>query len=160
MHRTWKKIGITAIWIPPAYKGKNQNDTYDLFDLGEFDQKGTIRTKYGTKQELHNAIKTLHDHHIDVYLDAVMNHKAGADYKETFMVKEVDHQNRDKEITDSYEIEGWTGFDFPGRKSQPFRHVPNWSLSKRKISGTTPHSKKQMEIKIQEKILSRYFKQQ
>ena len=27
-----------------------------------------------------------------------MNHKAGADYTEKFMVKEVDQQNRDKEI--------------------------------------------------------------
>lgn len=44
-----------------------------------------------------------------------MNHKAGADYTEKFMVKEVDQQNRDKEITDAYEIEGWTGFNFPGR---------------------------------------------
>jgi alpha-amylase len=25
-------------------------DAYDLYDLGEFDQKGTIPTKYGTKK--------------------------------------------------------------------------------------------------------------
>ena len=37
------------------------------------------------------------------------------DYTEKFMAKEVDQQNRDKEITDAYEIEGWTGFNFPGR---------------------------------------------
>ncbi|MCO8185979.1 alpha-amylase [Akkermansia sp. Marseille-P9185] len=114
-----EEIGVTAVWIPPAYKGKEQNDvgygTYDLFDLGEFDQKNTVRTKYGTKQELQDAIKALHEHHVGVYLDAVMNHKAGADYTEKFMAKEVDQQNRDKEITDAYEIEGWTGFNFPGR---------------------------------------------
>lgn len=112
-------MGVTAVWIPPAYKGKEQNDvgygTYDLFDLGEFDQKNTVRTKYGTRQELQEAIKALHEHHVGVYLDAVMNHKAGADYTEKFMAKEVDQQNRDKEITDAYEIEGWTGFNFPGR---------------------------------------------
>ena len=78
--------------------------TYDLFDLGEFDQKNTVRTKYGTKQELQDAIKALHEHHVGVYLDAVMNHKAGADYTEKFMAKEVDQQNRDKEITDAYEL--------------------------------------------------------
>lgn len=96
-----EEIGVTAVWIPPAYKGKEQNDvgygTYDLFDLGEFDQKNTVRTKYGTKQELQDAIKALHEHHVGVYLDAVMNHKAGADYTEKFMAKEVDQQNRDKE---------------------------------------------------------------
>lgn len=100
-----EEIGVTAVWIPPAYKGKEQNDvgygTYDLFDLGEFDQKNTVRTKYGTKQELQDAIKALHEHHVGVYLDAVMNHKAGADYTEKFMAKEVDQQNRDKEITDA-----------------------------------------------------------
>jgi alpha-amylase len=46
------KAGITAVWLPPAYKGMNGAKdvgyaAYDLFDLGEFDQKGSIRTKYG-----------------------------------------------------------------------------------------------------------------
>lgn len=81
-----EEMGVTAVWIPPACKGKEQNDvgygTYDLFDLGEFDQKNTVRTKYGTRQELQEAIKALHEHHVGVYLDAVMNHKAGADYTE------------------------------------------------------------------------------
>ena len=31
---------------------------YDLYDLGEFDQKGTTRTKYGTKDEYLEAIKS------------------------------------------------------------------------------------------------------
>ena len=49
--------GFTAVWIPPAYKGSaGASDVgyavYDLFDLGEFDQKGSVPTKYGTKPEL------------------------------------------------------------------------------------------------------------
>ena len=48
-------LGITDIWLPPAYKGTSQEDVgygvYDLYDLGEFDQKGTVRTKYGTMEE-------------------------------------------------------------------------------------------------------------
>ncbi len=116
------ELGITAVWIPPAYKGKAQDDVgygaYDLYDLGEFDQKNTVRTKYGTKDELKCAIRALHENGIEVYLDAVMNHKAGADFKEKFYVKEVDEENRNNEVTDSYEIEGWTGFNFPGRKNR------------------------------------------
>ena len=47
-------IGITEIWLPPSYKGASGlYDTgygvYDMYDLGEFDQKKTIRTKNGTK---------------------------------------------------------------------------------------------------------------
>jgi alpha-amylase len=42
------KIGVTSLWLPPAYKGTAGGydvgyGVYDLFDLGEFDQKGSIR---------------------------------------------------------------------------------------------------------------------
>ncbi len=114
-----QQLGITAVWIPPAYKATKQKDegygTYDLYDLGEFDQKGTIRTKYGTKQELKEMIEELHKHKINVYLDAVMNHKAAADYTEKFLAREVDPQARDIPLNEPYEIEAWTGFSFPGR---------------------------------------------
>ena len=33
---------------------------YDTYDLGEFDQKGTVRTKYGTRAEYLAAIRMLH----------------------------------------------------------------------------------------------------
>ena len=66
------EIGVSGVWIPPAYKGTSENDVgygaYDLWDLGEFDQKGTVRTKYGTKQELIEAIEELHKYNINVYL--------------------------------------------------------------------------------------------
>ncbi|NPD91490.1 alpha-amylase [Xylanibacter muris] len=112
-------IGVTAVWIPPAYKGCGTEDvgygTYDLYDLGEFDQKGAVRTKYGTKQELIEMIEALHACDICVYLDAVMNHKAGADHIETCMARLVDPDDRDQPLCEPYEIECWTGFDFPGR---------------------------------------------
>ena len=116
------EIGITAVWIPPACKGTGADDVgygiYDLFDLGEFEQKGTVRTKYGTRAELEAAIEELHKHKIEVYFDAVMNHKAGADYTEKFMAKEVDQNNRGADTTDAYEIEGWTGFNFDARRDK------------------------------------------
>lgn len=114
-----REIGVTSVWIPPAYKAHEQQDegygTYDLYDLGEFDQKGTVRTKYGTRQELEEMIGELHKNQISVYLDVVMNHKAGADYPERFMAREVNPQQREQAETAPYEIEGWTGFDFSGR---------------------------------------------
>ncbi len=116
------QMGITALWIPPAYKAISQKDegygTYDLYDLGEFNQKGTIRTKYGTKKELKRMIDQLHKHHICIYLDAVMNHKAGSDHSEVFSVREVDPNQRNQYISNTFEIEGMTGFDFPGRNNQ------------------------------------------
>lgn len=113
------EMGVTSVWIPPAYKAHEQEDegygTYDLYDLGEFNQKGTIRTKYGTRQELQEMIAELHKYQINVYLDAVMNHKAGADYTEKFMAREVNPEQREEVTSEPYEIEGWTGFNFPGR---------------------------------------------
>ena len=76
-------LGISHVWMPPAFKGTNKDDVgygvYDLFDLGEFDQKGTIRTKYGFKDEYLNAINRLKDVGIVPMADVVLNHKAAAD---------------------------------------------------------------------------------
>jgi alpha-amylase len=110
---------IDSVWLPPVTKGQSAVDTgysvYDLYDLGEFDQKGTVRTKYGTKQELHDAITACQKNGIAVYVDLVMNHKAGADEKEVFKVIQVDGDNRKEEISAPFDIEGWTKFTFPGR---------------------------------------------
>lgn len=112
-------IGVTAVWIPPAYKADEQQDegyaTYDLYDFGEFDQKGTVRTKYGTRAELQEAISALHDNDVQVILDVVLNHKAGGDYAERFEAVEVNPDNRNEDLDSPHEIEAYTGYDFPGR---------------------------------------------
>ena len=91
---------------------------YDLYDLGEFDQKGDVRTKYGTKAELHLLIDAIHEAGMQVYADVVINHKAGADREEEFEAVKVDYNDRNKEIEEPRMIKGWTGFDFPGRGEQ------------------------------------------
>ena len=82
-----RDLGITRVWLPPAYKGTSQEDVgygvYDLYDLGEFDQKGTVRTKYGTKQEYEEAITAFHKAGIQVFADIVLNHRMGGDGTET-----------------------------------------------------------------------------
>lgn len=114
-----KESGFNSVWLPPMFKATSTYDNgygiYDLYDLGEFDQKGERRTKYGTIDELRDLIDTLHDHDIQVYADVVLNHKAGADFTELFQVVQVDENDRSKEISDAHDIEGWTGFNFPGR---------------------------------------------
>jgi alpha-amylase len=112
--------GFTAAWIPPAGKGRAGGydvgyGNYDLFDLGEFNQKGTIATKYGTRAELVAAIKAAHDAGLQVYADVVFNHKDGADETEVFQAQQVDWNDRNRAISDWYDITGWTKFTFPGR---------------------------------------------
>ncbi|MDU1844028.1 alpha-amylase [Niallia alba] len=114
-----KEAGIDSVWIPPVTKGASKDDNgygvYDVYDLGEFDQKGAVRTKYGTKKELLEAINACHNVGIQVYVDVVMNHKAAADKKETFKAIEVNPENREEEISEPHDIEAWTKFTFPGR---------------------------------------------
>ncbi|KAB7671222.1 alpha-amylase [Bacillus sp. B1-b2] len=117
-----KESGIDSVWVPPVTKASSQDDNgysvYDVYDLGEFDQKGGIRTKYGTKEELIEAIEACHNVGLNVYVDIVMNHKASADEKETFQVIEVNPENREEDISEPHDIEGWTKFTFPGRKGK------------------------------------------
>ena len=116
-------VGFTALWLPPAYKGADGAaspgyDSYDLFDLGEFDAKGSRATKYGDKQQLLDAIATLKSHQLDVLLDVVLNHKMGADEKEQVLVNRVNPDNREEIASEVTEAEAWTRFTFPQRGGQ------------------------------------------
>jgi alpha-amylase len=115
-----KSLGFTSIWFPPAYKGSGGGysegyDVYDLYDLGEFDQKGSVRTKYGTRQEYLDAIDAVHECGMRVMVDVVLNHKAGGDELEKIKVVKVNPENRTKIISAPFEIEAFTKFTFPGR---------------------------------------------
>ncbi|MCR5607797.1 MAG: alpha-amylase [Lachnospiraceae bacterium] len=114
--------GITAMWLPPAYKADNPENagysTYDLYDLGEFDQKGSVRTKYGTKEEYLSLIDTLHENNMQVYADIVLNHKAGADAVEKVKAYKVDGGSRNTDISGAYTIGAWCDFNFEGRNGK------------------------------------------
>ena len=118
-----KQLGISAVWFPPAYKANGGGfsvgyDPYDLYDLGEFDQKGTIPTKYGSKEQYVNACKTLQENGISVIADIVLNHKAGGDEKEKFHAVKVNPENRQENISEPFEIESYTKFTFPNREKK------------------------------------------
>ena len=115
--------GVTSVWLPPAYKGQaGINDTgygvYDLYDLGEFDQKKTVPTKYGTKDEYIDAVNKLQACGIDVYADIVLNHRMGADETETVQAVKVNEENRTETVSDPKTIGAWTKFTFPGRNGK------------------------------------------
>ena len=115
--------GFTALWLPPAYKGSSGNNdvgygVYDMFDLGEFNQKGTVRTKYGTRDEYAAAIEALHQAGVQVYADTVFNHKDGGDEKERIRAVPYRSDDRSNPAGDVREIEAYTAFNFPGRGDQ------------------------------------------
>lgn len=129
----WKKVsgeaknlaemGITSLWLPPAYKAAGGNesvgyDVYDLYDLGEFNQKGSIPTRYGTKEEYLNAIKDAQAAGLLVYADIVLNHMGGGDETEQIIVKRVNPNDRNEMIGNEFEIKAFTKFLFYERKGK------------------------------------------
>ncbi|MEO0457991.1 MAG: alpha-amylase [Cyanobacteria bacterium P01_A01_bin.114] len=117
---TLAEAGVTSLWLPPAYKGTGGGydvgyGVYDMFDLGEFDQKGTVPTKYGTKDEYIKAVKAAKDVGIRIYADVVFNHKLGADGPEEVQATPFSPDNRKQPIGESRNVKVWTNFTFPGR---------------------------------------------
>jgi alpha-amylase len=76
---TFKQAGFTAIWTPPPSKGNFGLDDvgygiFDHFDLGNYNQKGTTETRYGSRTELDAMLAAMHNQNIEVYTDTVLNH--------------------------------------------------------------------------------------
>ncbi|KAI9701637.1 MAG: hypothetical protein M1820_006408 [Bogoriella megaspora] len=125
-----KGVGINRLWIPPASKGHhpkgNGYDIYDLYDLGEFHQKGSRSTKWGPKEDLMDLAKDAQNAGIGLYYDAVLNHRCGGDATERVKVVVVDPKDRRKDLARPHDIEAWLRFDFPDRKDKYSAFKYNW----------------------------------
>jgi alpha-amylase len=71
--------GITGVWIPSPAKGNfgiydMGYGIFDLYDLGNYNQKGTTETRFGSRSELEEMMDSLHANGVDVYADIVLNH--------------------------------------------------------------------------------------
>ncbi len=75
------RVGYTAIYLPPPQKSPGGGfstgyNPFDRFDLGERLMFGTVRTRYGTSQELHELILMAKRFGIEIYADLVYNHNS------------------------------------------------------------------------------------
>lgn len=125
-------LGITGVWLPPAYKGhQGQADVgygvYDLYDLGEFDQKGSVPTKYGRREEYLTAIRTLQAKGVKVFADIVLNHRMGADECEEVYASQFAGYDRNRDVSATAPITAWTKFTFPGRGGKYSDFQWDWS---------------------------------
>lgn len=112
--------GFTSVWMPPASKGTaGPKDVgygvYDLWDLGEFDQRGSVATKYGTREEYQAAVTALREAGINVLADIVLNHRLGAEGTQRVLATEVAFDNRNYPLGKLRPISAWTRYEFPGR---------------------------------------------
>lgn len=130
--KSLRSFGIDIVWLPPGYKGAAGGfdvgyGVYDTYDLGEFDQKGSVRTKYGTRAEYLAAIAALKKAGIAVLGDIVLNQRIGADATEQVEAEKFDPENRQKRISGEQTISAWTRFTFPGRAGKYSDFTWDWS---------------------------------
>lgn len=78
----WSTAGISAVWLPPVSKAQNGAysmgyDPTDYYDFGNFNQNGTVETRFGSRSELEALITKAHSENMQVYADIVINHNSG-----------------------------------------------------------------------------------
>lgn len=79
-----KNAGFTGLWLPSPSKGNwgiidMGYGIYDHYDLGNYYQKGSTETRFGSRAELEAMIADMHDTSggqpkIEVYADIILNH--------------------------------------------------------------------------------------
>jgi alpha-amylase len=89
-----RKAGFTALWLPPVMKGASGGysvgyDPFDDYDIGSKDQKGTVPTRYGAREQLERCVAVLRANSLNVYVDLVENHRNGDDGAFHFLYKDA-----------------------------------------------------------------------
>jgi alpha-amylase len=76
--------GFTAIWLPPVLKayigassGADGYEPFDDYDIGSRNQKGSLPTRYGTREQLQRCVAVLRANGLDVYVDMVEHQRIG-----------------------------------------------------------------------------------
>lgn len=111
----WAAAGIDRIWLPVATKGASGGysmgyDVSDYFDFGNFNQHGTVETRFGSREELENLIEVAHANNVEVIADIVINHNSGGGLEynpyreeETYTLFDEEHGNASGLFNRNYE---------------------------------------------------------
>ncbi len=111
----WANAGIDRLWLPVATKGQSGGysmgyDPSDYFDFGEFNQHGTVATRFGTRDELVTLIANAHANDLEVIADIVINHNSGGGLewnpyrnKNTYTLFDETHGNASGMFNRNYE---------------------------------------------------------
>ncbi|MGC2768920.1 MAG: alpha-amylase domain-containing protein [Candidatus Acidiferrum sp.] len=76
--------GFTAVWLPPVLKTSDGNKPgsdgygpFDDYDIGSKNQKGSVSTRFGNREQLQRCVAILRANGLDVYLDMVEHQRVG-----------------------------------------------------------------------------------
>lgn len=74
---------IEVFYLPPPQKSISWDnmgyEPYDYYDLGAYNQKGAVRTRFGTQSELKGLISRIRSLGAKAMADIVINHNSGGD---------------------------------------------------------------------------------
>jgi len=78
----WKASGVTALWLPVISKAESGAfsmgyDPYDYFDFGQYNQKGTTETRFGSYTELKSLLANAKAKGFKLIADIILNHNSG-----------------------------------------------------------------------------------
>ncbi|HEY6006498.1 MAG TPA: alpha-amylase family glycosyl hydrolase [Anaeromyxobacter sp.] len=149
-----KEAGFTALWLPPASKAANLGgmsmgyDVYDYYDLGKYDQKGSVKTWFGSEAELRALIEAAHRRHMKAYADLVLNHNSGADEPEPNPITKTMRWTRFLPKSGLF-TRDWTCFNpspYPDLKPATFGDMPDLChINPRVSTGILNHAKWMIE---------------
>jgi len=78
------RAGFTSVWMPPvtkAMQGIGEDalgySVFDDYDIGWKNQKGTVHTRYGNREQLTRCAAMLRSNGLEIYLDLQLNHRKG-----------------------------------------------------------------------------------
>ncbi|MCF8259919.1 MAG: putative Ig domain-containing protein [Melioribacteraceae bacterium] len=99
--------GFSAIWTPSPVKGSGGGldmgfVPYDHYDFGNFNQKGTVETRFGSRKELVKMIDVFHNVGVQVFSDVVLNHMGGGEEKVPYECAPAGHSDS-----------SWLVFNYP-----------------------------------------------
>lgn len=84
---SFRQAGFTAILLPPVIKAEagatyhaDGYGPYDDYDIGSKNQKGTVPTRFGSRERLLRMAAIMRANGLDIYLDMVPHHRNGANY--------------------------------------------------------------------------------
>ena len=80
----FRRAGFTAIWLPPMLKtsdgdkpGSDGYGPFDDYDIGSKNQKGSVPTRFGSREQLQRCVAVLRANGLDVYADMVEHQRVG-----------------------------------------------------------------------------------
>lgn len=114
---------------------------FDHYDLGNYDQKGTVETRFGSRSELEAMITKMHSNNIEVYADIILNHiytnEDESENNPAVKAYVFDEAYRNSTQFQQYRTKATSSSIFPGSRKTIQAH--RRCIRYRRVQGITQH---------------------